>query len=190
VVRDRTGVEEVARSYGKPNRPGCRLGTNDPPRIPLAGVWFALGGTKGLIVVRRYLIVANQTVSGGQLISKVRELAEIGPCTFYIVVPATAPRDHAWTEAGARANAHERLALGLSRLRELGVEVDGEVGDEHPLYAVREVLERMPFDQIIVSTLHARVSRWLRADLVHRVEGFGLPVIHVEGAPEPVSNAR
>jgi hypothetical protein len=42
------------------------------------------------------------------------------------------------------------------------------------------VLERSSFDEIIVSTLPAPVSRWLRLDLAHRLERrFHLPVTHV-----------
>ena len=36
-----------------------------------------------------YLIVANQTLGGKELLDKVTELAAAGPCDFYLVVPAT-----------------------------------------------------------------------------------------------------
>ena len=134
----------------------------------------------------RYLVVANQTLGGGHLVSKLRELAAHGPCSFHVLVPATPPKDHPWIEAEARALAGERLHRALSRFAELGAEADGEVGDEHPVDAIRDVFERgEEFDAIILSTLPPGISRWLRLDLLHRVEGFGIPVIHVIGQHEP-----
>jgi hypothetical protein len=136
--------------------------------------------------MRRYLVVANQTLGGGQLLAKVRELASAGPAAFHVLVPSTPPKDHAWVEAEARTLAEERLQRALVRLAELGVEADGEVGDEHPIDAIRDVIERgEEFDAIVLSTLPPGISRWLRTDLVHRVEGFGIPVIHVIGHKEP-----
>ena len=57
--------------------------------------------------------------------------------------------------------------------------VEGVIGDSDPLVAVREAVTTLGIDEIIISTLPARVSRWLRRDLPHRVEEFGLPVIVV-----------
>lgn len=137
--------------------------------------------------MRRYLVVANRTLGGGHLVSKLRELASHGPCAFHVLVPASPPSDHPWTEAEARALAGSRLRVALERFGAIGVEVDGEVGDEHPVDAIADVLGRgETFDAIVLSTLPLGVSKWLGMDLPHRVEGaFGLPVIHVIGQEEP-----
>jgi hypothetical protein len=54
--------------------------------------------------------------------------------------------------------------------------VEGLVGDPDPFVAVQDALAGEPFDEVIVSTLPARVSHWLRRDLPSRVEQLGLPV--------------
>jgi hypothetical protein len=43
------------------------------------------------------------------------------------------------------------------------------------------------FDEIIVSTLPKRVSKWLRRDLIRRVQGLGLPVTAI--VPELAGDA-
>ena len=69
------------------------------------------------------------------------------------------------------------LELAIPLLSEAaGGHVKGVVGDSDPLAAVQKAVERGGFDEIIVSTLPARVSRWLRRDLPRRVEALGLPV--------------
>jgi hypothetical protein len=136
--------------------------------------------------VRRYLVVANQTLGGEHLLSLLRTLSG-SPSSFHILVPATPPTDHVWTEAEARAAAHHRLDDALDRFRSIGIEASGEVGDGRPLEAIDDVLERQAFDEIVLSTFPPGVSRWLKLDLPHRVEaGYGLPVRHVIAPRERV----
>ena len=40
------------------------------------------------------------------------------------------------------------------------------------------------FDEVIISTLTARISRWLRLDLPSKVAGLGLPVTTVTAGEE------
>src|SRR5712691_11010280 len=139
--------------------------------------------------MRRYLVVANQTLAGGHLMSALRGLMPGEPCRFHVLVPATPPSDHRWSEGEARDIATHRLAEALERFRVMDPDVEGEVGDEHPLQAIQDLIDRGDrFDGIVVSTLPPGLSRWLRFDLVHRIEGaFGLPVIHVLGERESIS---
>jgi hypothetical protein len=154
--------------------------------------------------MRRYLVVANQTLGGPELAGKIDECVAAGPCRFYVVVPATSVSDleavnRSLTLSGvdggagmlphideaARAMARRRLENELARLREAGVDADGAVGDSRPLHAIKNALRKQEVDEVIVSTLH-RGSRWLMMDLPHRVgRNFKLPVTHVAGHPGP-----
>jgi hypothetical protein len=50
------------------------------------------------------LIVANQTLGGEALTECIEKRRRLGPCSFYVVVPATPPKEHlTWTEGEARA---------------------------------------------------------------------------------------
>ena len=133
--------------------------------------------------MRRYLVVANQTLGGGHLEAKVAECLKEGPCTFHVVVPATHPNDHlAWTEGEAHRLARERLERALDWFKSLGAECTGQIGDARPMLAIGDVLVTQSFDEIILSTLPSGLSRWLRQDLPARVRReFGLPVTHLIG---------
>ena len=143
--------------------------------------------------MRRYLIVANQTLAAEPLVSRMRELARAAPSSFHVVVPATPPRDHIWTEGEARATARSRLNAALARFAELGAEVEGEVGDGNPMLAIGDALrDHGPFDEIVISTLPRGLSKWLKVDLLHRAEAsFGLRVTHVvEEQARPTTGRR
>ena len=129
------------------------------------------------------LVVANQTAESEQLLDALRERAERGPCKFHLLVPAT-PHGASWAmdmhSGGAEAEEHLRRAV--ERYREAGLEVDeAKIGDPDPVAAVQDAVNFKDFDEIIVSTLPRRTSKWLKLDLPHRVErSCGKPVTHVE----------
>lgn len=136
--------------------------------------------------MNRYLVVANQTLAGEHLRAKIRERIAAGPCSFHVLVPATAPSDHPWTEGETYAVAEERLRQALEWIREAGADASGEVGDPRPLQAIRDALRDQAFEGVILSTLPSGASRWLRQDLPHRVERtFGIPVEHVVATAQP-----
>jgi hypothetical protein len=57
-----------------------------------------------------------------------------------------------------------------------GTPVDAMIGDSEPLAAIQDAVNVHGFDEIILSTLPARVSRWMHLDLPRKVAGLGLPV--------------
>jgi hypothetical protein len=149
--------------------------------------------------VRRYLIVANQTLGGEQLTAKITECMDAGPCRFYLVAPVTnTEASERWAASGldggvipgayriARTLAAGRLQQELARLREAGADADGEVADPHPIDTIRKLASREEIDEIIVSTLPRRLSRWMAMDLPHRVRrATKLPVTQVIGPAGP-----
>jgi hypothetical protein len=130
----------------------------------------------------RVLVVANRTAATPALLDAVRERAARGPCTFTLLVPNPVtgldrvmdPEDHAADEG------RSVLELALPLLEEAaGGPVEGMVGDAEPLAAIQDAINLHGFDEIIISTLPTRVSRWLRLDLPHKAAGLGLPVTTV-----------
>ena len=146
--------------------------------------------------MRRYLVVANQTLGGDELVELIRRYAKAEPSEFFLIVPATPVIEMVQgmeamaalggstllpsSPAHARELAQKRLEAALAQLRAAGAKVEGLVGDRDPVRAVETAMKGRQFDEIIVSTLPGRLSRWLRQDLPHRLEHkTGLPVSHV-----------
>jgi hypothetical protein len=111
----------------------------------------------------RILIVANRTAATPALLAQVQSRAEQGPCRFTLLVPRL--YWDADTEEGSIP-----LEPAIPLLEDAaGGHAEGLIGDTDPIVAVCDTLEHESFDEVIVSTLPERVSRWLRRDLPLRV---------------------
>jgi hypothetical protein len=127
----------------------------------------------------RVLVVANRTAATPALMQAVRDRAAQGPCVFTLLIPNTAHGLHRVVdpEDQGQSEAEATLELALPSLEEAaGGHVEGLIGDPEPLAAIQDAVNIHGFDEIILSTLPAKVSKWLRLDLPHKVAGLGLPV--------------
>ncbi|HWH04910.1 MAG TPA: universal stress protein [Gaiellaceae bacterium] len=130
----------------------------------------------------RILVIANETVGGGELLDVIRQKSQSVDEQVLVVVPAlnTPLRHWASDDDGARAAAQERLEASLSRLREEGIEARGEVGDGDPVQAIEDALRTFGADEIVISTHPEGRSNWLERDVVASArERFATPITHV-----------
>jgi hypothetical protein len=139
----------------------------------------------------RVLVVANRTAATPALLDAVRERAGRGPCTFTLLIPHTAHGLHRVVdpEDQGQNEAEETLELALPLLEKAaGAPVEGMIGDPEPLAAIQDAVNTRGFDELIISTLPKRFSRWLRLDLPHKATGLGLPVTTVTAQGQEVAS--
>ena len=115
-------------------------------------------------------MVANRTAATPRLLAEVRRRAEAGRCRITLLVPKPY-----WDPDTEEAELVVELAVPLLE-KAAGGHVDAVIGGSDPVDAVRDVLATTVVDEVIVSTLPQRVSRWLRRDVPSRLQVFGVPV--------------
>ena len=132
--------------------------------------------------VRRVLVVANETVGGRELLEALVRKADGVREEILVVCPALNTRTRTWAsdEDGARAAAQARLDASLARLRAVGVEARGEVGDGDPLQAIEDAVRTFGPDEIVISTHPEGRSHWLERNVVGAArERFDVTITHV-----------
>jgi hypothetical protein len=131
------------------------------------------------------LVVANRTAECPELLEALQARSVRGPCEFTLLVPST-PHGIAWAAdmhaGGEEAEQHRRAFV--EELREEGLNVaDAKVGDPDPLAAIQDECNFGEYDELIVSTLPLKLSKWLHIDLPRKAgAATGLPVTHVIGS--------
>lgn len=132
--------------------------------------------------MHRYLVIANQTIESPLLLETLERRRAEGPTDFHLLVPEDHLQGSTWDENQARADAKRRLAEGIAYFADHRIPMTGEV-DTTPVDGVSNILVREghdAFDEIIISTLPATLSRWLKLDAPSRIQRMtAVPVTHV-----------
>ncbi len=130
----------------------------------------------------RVLVVAHRTAATPALLDAVSARAAASPATFTLLVPRVAHGLHRLVdpEDTDDAEAQEVLELALPLLEEAaGAHVEGKIGDANPADAINDAVNIDGYDEIIISTMPARVSKWLHLNLPSKLTPLGLPITTV-----------
>lgn len=126
---------------------------------------------------RTVLVVANVTATSDELLAELEARAQREPARFTLIVPAT-------PFGGGRAAAETKVFEAIDRLRAAGLEADGAVGNSDPVVAVIEAWDPRSYDEIVVSTLPMKLSKWMHAGLPERISKLtGARVTHLVSQP-------
>ena len=153
----------------------------------------------------RYLVIANRTTDSDTLRAALLERAGRGPAEFVVMVPvpqlvnaalATLATDPVGgiiyslplseaEETEELEYAQQRLDALLAFLAANGGKASGWITRSDPITATDDALTDGRFDEIVISTFPAGLSRWLKMDLPCRLKRrTSIPVTHVEAVAE------
>jgi hypothetical protein len=127
-------------------------------------------------------VVAHRTAATPALLDAVAARAARGPATFTLLVPRVAHGLHRLMDPEDTDDSEAQIVLELALPlleKAAGAPVAGIIGDPNPYDAIQDAVNIRGFDEIIISTLPLRVSRWLHSDLPSKLKALGLPVTTV-----------
>ena len=126
-----------------------------------------------------------------KLVEAVAERVANGPVEARVVVPlAPVPDAWTWDEEATHNAMLVRLDEAIAKLRSTGARVEGTIGcDRDAMVCVNWVMEREPFDEVIVATPRVGRARLLKMDLAARIgRAFSIPVTRVPATrPAPAT---
>ena len=131
---------------------------------------------------RKILVVANETLTGDELLDAVRRRVEGSDALVVVIAPVNTPREgYVVYDNTRRASAGRRLDRTLARFREAGIHAMGHVVDNDPLTAVKDAIAMEEPDELIVSTHPEAKSGWRRRNLLDEIRKAAgeRPVEHV-----------
>jgi hypothetical protein len=130
----------------------------------------------------RVLVVAHRTAATPALLDAVESRAAAGPANFTLLVPRVAHGLHRLVDPEDTDDTEAQMVLELALPlleKAANAHVEAMIGDANPYDAVSDAVNITGFDEIIISTLPVRVSRWLHSDLPRKLKMLGLPVTTV-----------
>jgi hypothetical protein len=123
------------------------------------------------------LVVANQTMAGDELVTRLKAKAAEGPRRFIVAVPQQG------SDGAASGSARGRLHALLESLRGDGIVAAGMIAHSDPYAATMNAMESLHISEIVISTLPENRSEWTKGNLIERVaKATGKPVEHVESS--------
>jgi len=128
------------------------------------------------------LVVANETVVSKALVELIEEKAKDRDVLVTVLAPVNQPRQgYVVYYDTRRAAARRRLDKTLDLLHEHGVNATGVVVECDPVAALRDAIDQLEPDEVIVSTHPVQKSGWLRRNAVEQMRRVAgdLPFQHV-----------
>jgi hypothetical protein len=120
--------------------------------------------------VKQIVVIANETVVSKALVDLIEERAKSDEIFVTVVAPVNQPRQgYVVYYDTRRASARRRLDKTLALLREAGVHADGIVVESDPVAALRDAVDQLHPDEVIVSTHPQAKSGWLRRNAVEQM---------------------
>jgi hypothetical protein len=107
------------------------------------------------------LVVATKTVAAPDLVTRMKERANVRPHRFTIICPRA--------ENVSEAQVVRDLAATLAELYRSDIDATGQPMSPDPFLAVKNGIEHYRIDDILISTFAGENSQWLEDNLIGRV---------------------